>query len=387
MSCFTFICPKSVQDSSRKSTQKQVPQGHYQSSILSTKPVHEIELDNKKSVVGELNKSTSSNIHHSKSSTAHHQDHQIEEEKQQNCLSSQETSHNDSSLQNIGGDESATDLTASNKLAKKSVTDNSVKKSITNNSAKNSFANRSFKSSFVAESDPYLSMFKIEGEALPMSVEAEKNLAYFNYLERLETDFSDWKQKTNKPFVKIFLRFGTEYHPDLPAVIAFCNLELDANPEDFVHALYEIEARKKWDKPSVLEFLELGKPATDVTNYYMLNKAPWPFSDRYFIEERTMRYRSNGDIEVLYKNLDSDYMPQGAAKSEKARTIIGGQIIRRRIDPVTNKPTLLITLINQTDMGGKIPAKALSTTLPSSLIKWYRTIKKVLEKYKTTGQI
>jgi hypothetical protein len=119
----------------------------------------------------------------------------------------------------------------------------------------------------------------------------------------------------------------------------------------------------------------------------MLNKAPWPFSDRYFIEERNMRYRSNGDIEVLHKDVQSDYVPKCAGKAEKARTIVGGQIIRRRIDPFTNQPTLLVTLINQTDMGGKIPPKVLSTTLPSSLIKWYRTVKKVIEKYKSTGQI
>lgn len=376
MSCFAFICPKTVQNSSRKSSQKHMPQGYHNVSMLSKNSVHDTELDNKQSILGELNQRTASIIRETKVSIAHHQDAQIEEDKQQVEGSSQETSCTDFCMQSIDKDES------SNQLAKNS---------FANRPATNSFANRSakgsVKGSMIAELDPYVCMFKTEGEALPMSAEGNKNLDLFNYLEKLETDFSEWKLKTNKSFVRIFLRFGTECHPDLPAAMAFCNLELDVNPEDFAYALFDIEARKKWDKSSVMEYLELGKPATDVTNYYMLNKAPWPFSDRYFIEERIMRYRSNGDIEVLYKDLEIDYLPQGAAKAEKAKTIIGGQIIRRRIDPVTNKPTLLITFINQTDMGGKIPPKALSTTLPSSLIKWYRTIKKVMEKYKTTGRI
>lgn len=32
----------------------------------------------------------------------------------------------------------------------------------------------------------------------------------------------------------------------------------------------------------------------------MYNKAPWPFSDRDFVEKRYTRYRENGDIEAFY---------------------------------------------------------------------------------------
>lgn len=380
MSCFAFICPKTVNEGSRKTAPKEIPQGHY-SSVASNRSTHDIELDSKQSIAGETNRSTASIIRQTNTGLKGVPEHSVEEEKQLTSSSSQDTSCSDPAIQ------SPSPAQVQNPELKKSIANQPARRSIANRKSRSSFGNRSANSSFIGEPDEFMNMFKTEGEALPISPEAERNIEYFNYLERLETDFTAWRQKTNKPFVRIFLRFGTDYNAELPAVMAFCNFELDANPEDFVHALYDVEARKKWDKPSVMEFIELSKPSNDVTNYYMLNKAPWPFSDRYFIEERNMRYRSNGDIEVLYKDLHSDYVPKGAGKAEKARTIVGGQIIRRRIDPVTNKPTLLVTLINQTDMGGKIPPKVLSTTLPSSLIKWYRTVKKVIEKYKSTGQI
>jgi len=387
MSCFAFICPKTVNEGSHKKVSKEIPQGHY-SSVASNKPTHGIELDSKKSIAGETKESNPSIIRQTNTGLKEVPEHAGEEEKQLTSSPSQDTTRSDDGISSPDLQTSSdTPAKIQNSEMKKSIANQPARRSIANRKSRSSIGSRSANSSFIEEPDEFMSMFKTEGEPLPMSPEAEKNIEYFDYIERIETDFGVWRQKTNKPFVRIFLRFGTDYNHELPSVMAFCNFELDASPEDFVHALYDVEARKKWDKPSVMEFFELSKPANDVTNYYMLNKAPWPFSDRYFIEERNMRYRSNGDIEVIYKDVQSDYVPKCAGKAEKARTIIGGQIVRRRIDPFTNQPTLLVTLINQTDMGGKIPPKVLSTTLPSSLIKWYRTVKKVIEKYKSTGQI
>ena len=233
-----------------------------------------------------------------------------------------------------------------------------------------------------------------EGEYFPWSGEVEKNKENFEYLLELEKEEEGWSRRVDKPGATIAIKLvwitqGSQYNSELPIVRAWFDMELPAKPSDLFHILYDVDVRKKWDQASVLEYVEFSQPETDVTMYYMMNKAPWPFADRDFVERRMVRRKRNGDIEVFYRTfphhvrIRQDYPVK--KKVERGETLVGGQIIRGAQGP--EGPTLHVTIFNQADMKGKIPAKAVTETLPASLEKWYRSVRKVLAGFLETGAV
>ena len=184
--------------------------------------------------------------------------------------------------------------------------------------------------------------------------------------------------KIDKPFACIMIRTGTPNAPDIPIMKALFDMEIDAEPEDMYDVIYNPIIRKGWDN-SIGAYNEIIRPSDDVIHYYMLNKAPWPFKDRDFTEIRYIRRRVNGDMEIYFSALGHQDYPEVKEKAIRGETIIGGQIFRKRISPITGLPTLMVTSICQADMKGEVPKKALKVTLPSSVLKWYRSLKKQLQ--------
>ena len=199
----------------------------------------------------------------------------------------------------------------------------------------------------------------------------------FEMLFSLESS-TDWEVKVDKPFACIMIRAGTSSHPDIPLMKAFFDMEMNVEPEEMYNIIYNPEMRKKWDT-SIAAYQIINQVSDDVIQYYMLNKAPWPFKDRDFTEIRYIRRRVNGDIEIYFTGRAHQEYPEPKEKTIRGETIIGGQIFRKRISQTTGKPTLLVTTICQADMRGEVPKKALKVTLPSSVLKWYRSVKKQLQ--------
>lgn len=195
----------------------------------------------------------------------------------------------------------------------------------------------------------------------------------FSYLLALERESENWTPKVNKPYAQIALKQGSMFNPNLPIVRAIFDMEMDIRPLDFYAVLYDVAKRLSWDSASVLEYVELERPSHDCILYYMQNKAPWPFSNRDFVERRLLRTRINGDIEIYYSAATHPTYPE-RSRIERGTTLIGGQIFRRK-QKEDGTFTLTVTSISQADMKGNIPAKALQETLPSSLEKWYKTVR------------
>lgn len=196
----------------------------------------------------------------------------------------------------------------------------------------------------------------------------------FELILDLESD-TDWEIKQEKPFAYIMTRTGNGTHPSIAMVKAFFDLELDAEPELLYNILYDPATRKKWDQ-GVSEFVEIEKIRDDVVQYYMLNKAPWPFADRDFVENRYTRKRTNGDLEIFYQGTENNEFLPNQGKVIRGETLLGGQVFRKRLSPNTGKPSLMITAICQADLKGEIPKKLMKVTLPSSLLRWFTSIKK-----------
>ena len=110
----------------------------------------------------------------------------------------------------------------------------------------------------------------------------------------------------------------------------------------------------------------------------MHNKAPWPFTDRDFVETRFVRKRDNGDIEIYFRSSCNQDFPESSYGVIRGETILGAQIFRKKVSSVTGKVTLFVTTICQADMKGEIPKKALGITLPFSVLKWFNSVKKQL---------
>ena len=239
-------------------------------------------------------------------------------------------------------------------------------------------------SSTPIQADPKQSSFQLQNlyfpskdSILPCSDLVSSQFSNFEKLLELEAS-DDWEVKIDKPFACIMVRTGTPSHSDIPLLKAFFDMELNAEPEDLLDVIYNPEIRKKWDA-SIGAYNEILRLAPDVIHYYMLNKAPWPFKDRDFVEIRYIRKRINGDLEIFFTGYTHSDYPEFKDKAVRGETIIGGQIIRKRVSPITGNLTLMFTTICQADMRGEVPKKALKVTLPSSVLKWYRSVKKQLQ--------
>jgi hypothetical protein len=158
---------------------------------------------------------------------------------------------------------------------------------------------------------------------------------------------------------------------------AMFDTRLCAEPEALYELLYAPDVRRQWDT-SIGAYTEIEKEAEDTVQYYMHNKAPWPFSDRDFVETRFIRRRENGDMEICFKASQHSEYPE-REKIVRGETIIGGQMFRKRRTG-NGEMRLMITTILQADMKGEIPKKMIKVTLPTSFMKWFRTIKKELQK-------
>lgn len=211
---------------------------------------------------------------------------------------------------------------------------------------------------------------------LPTSNQVSSNYSIFDAILELESD-PDWDLKLEKPFAYVFVRTGTKTHPDIPLMKAFFDLELNIDPEQVYEIIYNPEIRKKWDL-SLGEYTE-RRIEEGLIQYYMLNKAPWPFADRDFVETRYIRKRENGDLEVCFSASINEIYPEIKEKAVRAEVIIGGQIFRKRVSPNTGLTSLIITTIVQADLKGEIPKNMLKVTLPASVFKWFRSVKKQVE--------
>lgn len=88
--------------------------------------------------------------------------------------------------------------------------------------------------------------------------------------------------------------------------------------------MYTPEVRKKWDKVGVIELINIEEPTDDVCMYYMCNHAPWPFTNRDFLEMRYKRKRENGDIEAFFCNHSDTSFKAPYQNCVRAVTHVGG---------------------------------------------------------------
>lgn len=212
--------------------------------------------------------------------------------------------------------------------------------------------------------------FANEAQYAEKSLLVQEKEKEFEKMLRMEAE-DNWELKMDKEFMKVFIKCDEE----IPIVKALFDMKVDAEPQVLYNLLYDVSVRGTWDS-SVLDYQELSCLDKDTVVYYMLNKAPWPFNNRDFVEIRYTRRTVNGDIEVYYKETEWDH--PGTPGAERGHTIFAGQVFRT-VSTAEGK-TLLVTIISQASFSGKIPPKALKETLPLSLLNWYKSVRKELLK-------
>ena len=238
-------------------------------------------------------------------------------------------------------------------------------------------------SSFPCSIDPAVTVvpqyplyFPSRDSLVPSSELVNTESKNFESILDLEADV-DWEVKVEKSNVIIMVRTGSKNHPELPMMKAFFDFEIDVEPQLVYDVIYDPDIRKKWDN-SLAEY-NLIQKQNDVIQYYMHNKAPWPFDDRDFVETRFLRNRCNGDLEVYFRASVSEQYSETHEKIVRGETILGGQIFRRRISPNTGKMSLIVTTIVQADIKGEVPKKLLRVTFPATVLSWFRSVKKQVD--------
>ena len=148
----------------------------------------------------------------------------------------------------------------------------------------------------------------------PWSSDVESFLPRFTEILELEKQTEGWTTKVTKPTATIAVKLVTIRQApspkgDLPIVRAEFDFDLDVTPQDLYTVLYDQNIRKKWDTDSILEYEEFEKPFPDSILYYMVNKVPWPFSNREFVERRLIRRTESGDLELVFFATEHEVVP------------------------------------------------------------------------------
>jgi hypothetical protein len=137
----------------------------------------------------------------------------------------------------------------------------------------------------------------------PLAVSSELVLSKssdFDMILNLEAE-SDWETKLENPTAYVMIKSGSSDRPEVPIMKAFFDMEMEVDPQVLVDVIYKPELRRKWDT-NIQVYEEIQQVEEDVVQYYMHNKAPWPFADRDFVETRFIRRRINGDVEIFFCN-------------------------------------------------------------------------------------
>jgi len=169
----------------------------------------------------------------------------------------------------------------------------------------------------VADSDKEAASTSLVTEDLPQvqyqpwSEDVQRFLPRFEEILHLELETEGWTTKVNKPTATIAVKLvhtiqAPSPRGELPIVRAAFDFELDMTPDDLYAVLYDVELRKQWDSDSILEYEEFERPYPDSVLYYMVNKVPWPFANRDFVERRLIRRTLQGDIEIAFFNTEHE---------------------------------------------------------------------------------
>ena len=89
------------------------------------------------------------------------------------------------------------------------------------------------------------------------------------------------------------------------------------------------EIRQKWDKESLVKFVDFRGYGSDVVYYYKQNKAPWPFKNRDFVERRLINFLPNGDVHTCFEAIEAFEYPV-SSEAERGETVLGGMFIRKK---------------------------------------------------------
>jgi hypothetical protein len=150
--------------------------------------------------------------------------------------------------------------------------------------------------------------------------------AYFDALSILATS-DDWETKVDMPDIRVYLRPTTPFSSAFPALLSRFLLDTNITLPQLYALVNQPDARMAWEKDAILD-LKVFKTCAEFDQFYVLNSAPWPMTNRDFVERRYLRFTGPDELQVVYFSVtDEDYPP--SVNAERAETIIGGYIFRR----------------------------------------------------------
>ena len=139
-------------------------------------------------------------------------------------------------------------------------------------------------------------------------------------------------------------------------------------PEECYRMLNDFEIREKWDD-IMCNFQVLRKTNEFIDHIYMMILAPWPVTDRDFVQKRTKAKNYKGyDYVMHFVSDDIQEMPQ-RKNFVRAMTHISGYLFKQSPD---DPESTIMTLIAQTDIRGMVPKSLVNYNAQRMPKKWVR---------------
>lgn len=196
--------------------------------------------------------------------------------------------------------------------------------------------------------------------------------AELNFLDQLyKHDASDkrWDQAVNQQKIKVYKK--TSEDSPIVLVKAYANI-MDVPLRVVMYHIRDIKLRVKWDT-TFLEYRIIEKDVNGCEMIYCMMKAPFPLSNRDFLQWRRTEYDPEKNLFKMM--LRSASHPEHPEKKDfiRAETLISGYIVEQHPqDPNSTK----VFIVAQTDVKGMIPKWLVNAVASKAPVQWTDNLRK-----------
>lgn len=200
-----------------------------------------------------------------------------------------------------------------------------------------------------------------------------------------EHPLGEWQVAVEKNDTRVYKQIVTVGGSDLVMVKGYCTFGNGVTIESMIYNLRDLRRRREWDK-TFEDFclVEANIYENEIT--YNALRAPWPASDREFLQWRRMINKLDDgtstsspncahdgklivESRILHRSADHPKYPEPTSnKIIRAESVISSYVFRK----LPNNPNVHIMLLTQTDIKGIVPRVSFHV-LPfnnSSLLQW-----------------
>ena len=187
----------------------------------------------------------------------------------------------------------------------------------------------------------------------------------------------------------VYIREGSHYDARCPFSKVFYRFPANEfEPEHLLHVLADSEARSTWDS-NITESSVLNKVSDSLSLIHIGIKAPFPYSNRDFVQKR-VHFKADGAFYSYFSSTQDMVRPverhNGRELYVRGQMIIGYQVLRRVGDCwrlfIAAQTDLKVKRAGRVTQMKIVPHKLVKVVFPKTQEKWYQRFRKAVEGYR-----